>query len=392
VAWLLPELAEVARERRPWWARAGAGALLALALALLAPPVLDAVQVLRDPGQVTAGEEDPRRWQTEFDWMARHLDPDCVVLSDPATSYLVPMMTGRYVVTLVDQHSSPNDPLGLTRILDARDALDPYGTWERTREVVRRYGVDAIVLNDRFEDPPRLDYWAPRHRWFVAARARFDAHPRVFPPLHDTGDFVVYGLRRAALDTLFGPALARPFVETRAPGPAAGTPVDRDSLDRAPTLVGFALSPRATAPGANLNGVARWHAVRPLDAGAWQVVVRFERDLPAGCAPPAFLGKPARKLLERLRHERYRFRADHLPAGGAYGADLWRTDEVVQDSFALQVPTDVADGTYRVVVRMLRQPRYPNLRLSDWFFDRDHHEGVPAGTLQVRRGRSGGPR
>jgi hypothetical protein len=146
------------------------------------------------------------------------------------------------------------------------------------------------------------------------------------------------------------------------------------------------------APGDNLTGVARWHAARPADAGAWRVSVRFDRSLPAGFAPPAFIGKPARKLLERLRHERYGFSVDHLPARGDYGLDLWRADEVVQDSFALQVPPDAAEGTYQVEVRMLRQPHYPNLRLSEWFFDRDHHPGVPAGCLVVSRGRSGGPR
>ncbi len=341
------------------------------------------------PGAAVEQEEDPRRWQADFDWMARHLDPGCVVLSDPATSYLVPMMTGRYVATLVDQHSSPNDSLGLTRILDARDALDPYGTWERTREVVRRYGVGAIVLNDRFEEPLPLDYWAPRHPWFLAARARFDAHPEVFPPLHDTGDLVVYGLRKAGLDTLSGPATARPFVEAWAPGSIAGTPVSRDPLERAPELVGFTLATRVAAPGDNLTGVARWRAARPAGAGAWRVVVRFDRALPAGFAPPAFIGKPARKLLERLRRERYGFRSYHLPARGDYGVDLWKGDEVVQDSFALWVPPDMAEGTYQVEMRMLRQPHYPNLRLSEWFFDRDHDPGAPGGTLVVSRGAAG---
>jgi len=388
VAWLLPELVSAVRAGGPWRARAGAGTLLALALALLAPPVRDAVQVLRDPGLVAAADrgEDPRRWQAEFDWLARRLEPGCVVLSDPATSYLVPMMTGRYVATLVDQHGSPNDPLGLTRILDARDALDPYATWERTRAVVRRYGVDVIVLNDRFVTPPHLDYWAPGHRWFLAARARFDAHPQAFPPRYDRGDFVVYAVQRAVLDTLSGPAPVRPFVETRGPAGAAETPPAGRAPGRQPALVGFALSRREAAPGDSVNGLARWHAAVPAEAGAWRVAVRFDRSLPPGFAPPAFLGKPARKLLERLRHERYRFRADHLPAGGEYGVDLWRSDEVVRDSFALRIPADAAEGTYRVELRLLREPHYANLRLSDWFFDRDSYSGVPAGTLLVRRG------
>ena len=391
-AWLLPELAAVARSRGNGWVRVGAGASLALALGVLVPSLLDALKTFRGPAPGAVVEQDPRRWQADFDWMARHLAPGCVVLSDPATSYLVPMMTGRYVVTLVDQHGSPNDPLGVTRILDARDALDPYGTWERTREVVRRYGAGAIVLNDRFEEPLPLDFWAPRHPWFLAARARFDAHPGVFPRLHDTGDLVVYGLRRTALDTLSGPATARPFVEAWVPGLDAGAPALRDSLARVPALVGFALSDTVAAPGANLIGVARWHAVRPAGAGAWRVAVRLERGLPGGFAPPAFIGLPARKLLEWLRHERFGFRVEHLPARGDYGPDLWRADEVVRDSFALYVPPDAVDGAYQVEVRMYRRPHYPNHRLSEWFFDRDHDPGVTVGTLVVSRTRAGGQR
>ena len=50
----------------------------------------------------------------------------------------VPMLTRHWVTSLVDQHSSPDDSLALARILDARDALDPYAPWERTAAVVRR--------------------------------------------------------------------------------------------------------------------------------------------------------------------------------------------------------------------------------------------------------------
>jgi len=391
VAWLLPDLIAVLRASGPRSRRVGAGALLALALAVLWPAVHDATQVLANPDLIAEPErrEDPRHWRTEFGWMARHLDRGCVVLSDPVTSYMVPMMTGRYVATLVDQHSSPNDSLALTRILDARDALDPYGSWSRTRGVVRRYGVQVLVLNDRFLEPPVLNYWAPQHHWFLAARARFDAHPEAFPPLYDTGDFVVYGIRRAALDTLSAPARTRPFVGAWAPR-RTDADATRRASDRFPTMIGFTLAPREAAPGDSLTGVARWHAAVPAGAGAYKVTVRFDRDLPGGFAPPAFIGKPARKLVELLRHERYRFRADHQPTGGEYGVDLWTPADVVRDSFVLVVPPDVAEGAYRVQIRMLRQPNYTNLRLSDWFFDDDYYSGEPVGVLVVRRvGRTG---
>jgi hypothetical protein len=70
--------------------------------------------------------------------------------------------------------------------------------------------------------------------------------------------------------------------------------------------------------------------------------------------------------------------------------DLWTPADVVRDSFVLVVPPDVAEGAYRVQIRMLRQPNYTNLRLSDWFFDDDYYSGEPVGVLVVRRvGRTG---
>jgi hypothetical protein len=389
VAWLLPELATVARAPGSRARRALAAGTLVLALALLAPAVRDAAQALADPARVAAQDrsEDPRRWQDAFTWMSRHLPPDAVVLSDPATSYLVPMTTGRPVVTLLDQHGPPGDPRGLARILDARDALDPWADWARVRGVLRRYGVAVVALDGRFAAPPALHYWSPSRRWFAAERARLDREPAAFAPLYDTGDFVLYQVRGEGLDTLAAPAPPRPWLEPWRPPSASGaTPAAaRGPEPDLPMLVDLALSPAAAGPGDSLTGIARWHAARPARPASYLVQVRFDRDLPGGFSPPAFFGKPARKLLERVRHERYRFRADHVPAAGAYGVDLWRDTEVVRDSFGLRVPPDAASGAYRVEVHLLRQPHYPDLRLSDWFFDRDSYSGTPAGTLVVRR-------
>src|SRR5262249_3542723 len=105
-----------------------------------------------------------------------------------------------------------------------------------------------------------------------------------------------------------------------------------------------------------------------------------------GMHPPDAIAKPVRKVLEHLRHEHYRFRSDHLPARGEYGVDLWRTDEVVRDSFPVVVPRDAAPGQWTVSGRMVRQPRYPNLRLSDYFFEHDYFAGLPVGTITIRRG------
>src|SRR5204863_7320310 len=102
---------------------------------------------------------------------------------------------------------------------------------------------------------------------------------------------------------------------------------------------------------------------------------------------PESLSKVWRKLIERVRHERYRFRADHLPTNGDYGVDRWSPDEVVRDPFRLVVPGDVAAGEYGVRVCMVRQPHYPNLALRDLLSDDDMLNGPVVGRLRLAPGK-----
>ena len=369
------------------WRRLRAALVMLILLALLRAPLADAAHVLLHPQD--AADHDAavsvERWRGALAWIDTHLPAGSVVLSDPATSYSIPMMTRQYVVTLVDQHSSPNDSLALTRILEARDALSPYAGWARTREVVARHSVTAIALNDRFAEVPRLDFWAPDHGWFLAARARLDAQPAAFRRRYDSGDFVVYEVDRAALDSLVrsapdGPA--RPYVRTYVPS--------RDGVavrvgDDAPALQGIRLSVQQAQPGDTLSALLEWRALGALRAGSYDVAMRFDRPLPGGTQWPSWCAKPMRKLIEKQHHERYRFRIDHIPTDGDYGVDLWHTDQVVRDSVPIVVPRDVAAGDYQVQVRMLRQPHYPNYRLSDYFLDHDYYSGIPVGTLRITR-------
>lgn len=389
--WLLPLFAAIAfavdalvgRVRRggAWRRASGALGLAGLAL-LLAAPVGDAARAFTHPGtppglETLAGME---AWRGPLAWMDAHLPPGTVVLSDPVTSYAVPMATRLWVATLVDQHSSPNDSLALVRLLQARDALDPYATWARTREVIAARGATAIVLNDRFREAPRLDYWAPGHAWFRAARARFDRQPGAFPRLYDAGDFVVYGIRADSLAALPEGGTPPPFVA------AGADPAARSMGPGLPALAGFRLGRTVARRGDTLSAVCTWTTARPLPAGSYAVALRFDRSLPADFHAPAWLGKPARKLYEHRAGERFRFRADHLPVAGAYGLDRWRPGERVVDSTRFVVPGDVAPGDYQVQVRMLREPHYPNYHLRDLLEDHDYYTGVPVGTLRVVAG------
>jgi hypothetical protein len=136
-------------------------------------------------------------------------------------------------------------------------------------------------------------------------------------------------------------------------------------------------------PGDTLAGRISWRGSGTHLPGSYQVVVRFDRPLEGTLDPPDLLAKPVRKLLERAQGRLYRFRADHLPAAGDLGVDLWERSQVIRDSFQVVVPRVAAPGHYTVRVRMNRQPHYPNLRLSDYFFDQDHFAGVVAGEIEI---------
>ena len=389
--WLLPASAAaaflVAAAREGWRTGRRLAPLAAVAvLALgLAGPLADAVRAAtRDsawPHALPATSVE--RWSDALAWMDRELPNGTVVLSDPATSYSIPMLTRHWVTTLVDQHSSPNDALALERMLDARDALDPYASWERTARVVRRWGATAIALNGRFDEPVQLDIWAPSASWYAAAHARLERAPGAFHLVYDSDRFSVYTIRADSLEALVDGAVPRPFVRAPSLNDRA-----RRMGDGLPELVSFHVGVTQATRGDTIAGAAEWRVRAPLPAGAYRVGIRFDRALPADVPRSAgFVSKLWRKLIERVRGERYRFRSDHLPVSGAYGVDRWAPTEVVCDSFRVQVPYDVAPGDYVVKVAMAHQPHYPNLRLRDLTSDDDFLNGLEVGRLQVTRER-----
>ena len=390
--WLLPAApaaafvvarAEAALRARRWTGALAPTALLAL---VFFGPLADAAHAFtgRPDGNTVLAHADMRRWRDALEWMDQGLPPGSVVLSDPATSYSIPAFTRHWVTTLADQHSSPNDSLALARILDARDALDPYAPWARTAQVVARWGATAIALNGRFPEPPALDYWAPTADWYGEARARLDRAPAAFERVYDAHRFTVYVIHRDALARLTDGGTPRPFVRAR----LAGDP-GLDLGPGLPRLVSFRFAPDRAARGDTLIGRIEWRAPRPLPPGSYTVAVRFDRPLP-GDVPraPDAVSKVWRKAVEKARHERYRVRADHLPTSGDYGVDRWGPDEVVRDPFRIAVPGDVAPGDYTVRVSIVRQPHYPNLRLRDFLSDDDLLNGLAVGRLRVAPARA----
>jgi hypothetical protein len=382
--------------RGPGPARARAwawGGLAAFTLWLL-PQIGQAVSVVTERPRLLAQERERGvgPWADVLEFLRQDDPARRVFVSDPATSYSIPAWTGRHVVAILDQHGSPNDPRGLERILVSRDILSPFVDARRTLELLRAWQADAVVVNQRFVEPISFDYWSVSPVLYGPTRAKFDGHPEWFDPIYATPGATVYALTPAAKsgplppgedpsavrrwnelpfhagsENVFEPA---PYGNVSIPGLRLHrAAVDRDRYD----------------PGDTVRVTTWWSydQAGPLKPGSYTIFVRLDGHGFEGPLYRTEWGKPYRKLVERVRGQRWRLRESHRVLNGVWSPDQWRRFEVAVDSTALVLPADMAPGPYDVTVQMVRQPHYPNTRLSDYLTDDDQYSGPTVGRLWI---------
>ena len=80
---------------------------------------------------------------------------------------------------------------------------------------------------------------------------------------------------------------------------------------------------------------------------------------------------------------RYRFRDDHIIAGGFYGPDRWRAGTTIHDQTTVPIPRGLAPGTYTVRAKLMRVSPMPNTDLHSYFFDDDIYSGVEIGNIRI---------
>jgi len=360
---------------------------VAAALVLLLPALGQAVSNVTDRAllRVHEAERGPGPWMDLLVWLRDEYPGPRVLLTDPATSYSIPAYTGHQVTAYLDQHSSPNDPRGLTRILDARDVLSPSVDHRTTLTLLREYGADAVVLNQRFTQPIAFDYWSVEPELYAATRAKFAAHPEWFRPMYDVRGATVYELTDAARRGPLPPPeeMPRPVLgaEEAARTIATVVPIEDGIFLQYGTT-----SARPTyAPGDTIGFVTRWALApgRTARPGSWTVYVRLDGKEPRGPLYSDRWQKPYRKALERLTGHRWRARETHRPLNGVFGPDRWRAGEIVADSSTFAVPRELMPGDYEVRVCMVRTPHYANTRLRDYLSDDDQFNGPLVGHVRI---------
>ena len=364
---------------RPPRARFALVVAMVVAIAMMAPLVAHtAFSSSRLDAERRRG---PDRWARGLYQLANALPHGSVIASDPVTSYLLSAFTPYYVVCTLDQHAPPNDLHVEQRMNAARDIVSPYTGARDKERLIRENGVTHVVVNQALPPGLILNYWTLEPSTAEDAEETFESLRYEFEKISLDDGLTAFRWRtEERLSTLPRP-VPRPVVDEL---PANVAPIGVAAGEA--TLVGATLHGAGIIPaGGELAMDLYWSCATAPPPGTYVVTVRFDRkqlELPFDGRP---FPKITRKLVEKAKRERYRFREDHMILGGLYGPDAWSPTDIVQDGVRVSVPTDMAPGRYRVEAKMRRVANQPNQWLRDYFFDDDSYSGIEIGEVTIQR-------
>ncbi len=302
-----------------------------------------------------------------------------VVLSDPASAYVLSALTPQRVVAVAGQHGNPRDPWAFDRLCAVRAVLNPWLPGDSAVAACERYDVDVVVVNA--VDPSRADDllalwdpawadWTLQRLASIAGRFRVvDSHDGVTVILHDRAG---RGTSEWGAPTL--PARVGVAVPERCTVP---------SPDGDYAITGVRMSARRLRAGESAAVAVTYRRERAAPFSLpHEVHVRFDHvDLPRRCGVPG--EKILRRVRERLGAPRPRFRVDFRPLRGAVPRSIWPIGVPFTEIVPVDVPGGLRRGRYRVEVSIERSTLLPNFTLADFLCHRDHYSGVSCDTVEV---------
>ena len=304
-----------------------------------------------------------------------------VVLSDPVTSYMLSAFADVKVVTVLHQHGSPIDPIGLERLIDANTAMSPYTTQEEALDVIKRYDVDYVLVNGLF-DRPVSDFMA---EWDPRATAvldyKFGTLEQEFRPRIRTDRVILFEIiGTEPADATWYPAV--PFIRK---APAGTDPCE--ALDRKKTLqvAGVYIPTSPALPGEQIDITLVY---RKNDTVTSLLPVKLHLRFEIAGYFASRRSFPGDKYVRRFRERRaaafVRWRKDRRPFAGRFPASMWPIGHDICDTFTLRLPTDLGETTYEVQCKLVEESLIPNLAVKDLFFNNDSYAGTPCTELEIR--------
>ena len=126
-----------------------------------------------------------------------------------------------------------------------------------------------------------------------------------------------------------------------------------------------------------------WVTTSRLPVEGYIAYLRFDTDFPKSALYVKELGKMYRKVLEKMKGKRFRFRYDFQPLGGIYPPYTWPTGQIIFTDVTVPIPNDIKPGTYRVSLKLSKITQFPNYRLSDIFSNTDMYSGNKIGMIEI---------
>ncbi|MBU8920964.1 MAG: glucosyltransferase domain-containing protein [Bacteroidales bacterium] len=306
-----------------------------------------------------------------------------VIMSDPITSYCIPAFCNQYVVCTSDQHSIPNDSTALQRIFDVKCLFLPDEPLELITETLDRYGADHIVINGRIPSSMHSMYWKADESSAIMAIERLRKYPEIFTEIFSSDRLAMFrynGISDISPQGITDIEIVE-SMEKLDLLPSSG--MKQSGIDG--IVIRDVLPHSHTASrGKMLSMTVEWIATGEIPPGSYRAYIRFDREFPKGSFYRKWYGKIYRKVIEKMRRNRYRFRTTHQPMNGLNSPDRWPEMTVMDDRFSFVVPSDIAPGEYTYSVKLLEHVQYPNYSLSDLLSDDDIYAGEIAGSLVIK--------
>jgi len=313
------------------------------------------------------------------------IPPGSVIASDPVTSYCIPAFCDQFVVCTYDQHSIPNDSTALDRIMACRDIYLPGTTCSQVSETLEKYGTEYVIINSRLPSSIITKYWRPGYSAAVAASEKLANCGRSCDLIYNKNGISIYRFKAGASYAPESNSTAAGY--QTADSAAAVSEYESGLIDSGTEgiyIEEIRLQREVVERGDTLKLGISWWADREIPLSSYTIYIRFDTDFPRGKLYGEWYGKIYRKIVEKFRGVRYRFRRTRLPFGGVYPPDRWPVGEKVYENFYLNIPQDISPGKYIISVKMTEATQYPNYTVKDIFTDNDMYDGSDIAEIVIK--------
>ena len=305
-----------------------------------------------------------------------------IFISDPLTSYAIPAFSDNFSVCPFDQHSTPNDSTALTRIAECRVIYDPYSSINEIMRVIKKYGATYIVINGRVPEYIQTLYWKPLADVARQVIERYRKEISYFTLIYESNNLAIFEVKKGH---------GVPLAEESAQTPPFYGPLSRNiemkkfipaGIDNI-YIQDFKPSKRVVKRGEKVIIQVSWITTSRQPVAGYIAYLRFDTDYPKSWLYSKRYSKLYRKVLERIKGKRFRFRYDFQPLGGIYPPYSWPPGRPIITEATVPIPEDIETGVYTVSIKLNEKTQYPNYNLNDILSDTDMYSGMQVGTIEV---------